>query len=63
MDEFIASSTGERRRIMVSQRDYLLRAHREGRLNYAQVIKNKLLIGSGAIESLIRQVVNLSRDG
>lgn len=44
---------------ITSQRDYLLRAYREGRLNYAQTLKNKLLIGSGGIESLIRQVVNL----
>lgn len=47
MDDLIIKSTGERCRIMVSQRDYLLRAHREGRLNYALVIENKLPIGSG----------------
>lgn len=43
--------------------DYLLRAYREGRLKYAQVLQKKLPIGSGAIESLIRQVVNLRMKG
>jgi hypothetical protein len=59
MDELIAQATGERRRTMISQREYLLRAYREKRLDYAKVLDKKLPIGSGAIESLIRQVVNL----
>lgn len=63
MDEFIAKATGERCQTMVIQRNYLLRAYREGRLKYAQVSAQKLPIGSGAIESLIRQVVNLRIKG
>ncbi len=62
MDELILQATGERSKIMVA-REYLLGAYREGRLKSAQVLQHKLPIGSGAIESLIRQVVNLSRDG
>lgn len=49
MDEFIISATGERCQIMVSQRDYLLAAYGEGRLNYAKILANKLPIGSGAL--------------
>jgi hypothetical protein len=63
MDEFIIKTTGERCKTMVSQRDYLLRAYREGRLNYAKILLQHLPIGSGAIESLIRQVVNLRMKG
>jgi hypothetical protein len=63
MDEFIAQATGERCKIMVAQREYLLGAYREDRLKYAQVLGKKLPIGSGAIESLIRQVVNLRMKG
>ncbi|QFS49889.1 ISLre2 family transposase ISCst1 [Nostoc sphaeroides CCNUC1] len=63
MDEFIIAASGERSKTMVTQRDYLLRAYREGRLNYAFILDKKLPIGSGAIESLIRQVVNLRMKG
>jgi len=63
MDEFIITATGERCKTMVAQRNYLLGAYREGRLNYAKVKEKKLPIGSGAIESLIRQVVNLRMKG
>lgn len=63
MDEFISLATGERCKTMVIQRNYLLRAYREGRLNYARISTQKLPIGSRAIESLIRQVVNLRIKG
>ena len=63
MDELIALATGERCKIMVGKRNYLLDAYRKGRLNYDKAIKKKLPIGSGAIESLIRQVVNLRIKG
>lgn len=63
MDQFIASATAEHSKALVKQRDYLLRAYREGRLNYSKVLARKLPIGSGAIESLIRQVVNLRMKG
>jgi hypothetical protein len=63
MDELIAVASGERSKIMVGKRNYLLDAYREGRLNYDKAITQKLPIGSGAIESLIRQVVNLRIKG
>jgi hypothetical protein len=63
MDEFIIAASGEGSKTMVTQRDYLLRAYRERRLNYAFIFEKKLPIGSGAIESLIRQVVNLRMKG
>ncbi len=63
MDELIAVASGERCQIMVGKRNYLLDAYREGRLNYDKAITQKLPIGSGAIESLIRQVVNLRIKG
>jgi hypothetical protein len=47
MDEFIATATGERSKTMVAQRNYLLDAYREGRLNYAKILDKKLPIGSG----------------
>ncbi len=63
MDEFIISATGERSQTMIIQRNYLLCAYREGRWNYSKILDKKLPIGSGAIESLIRQVVNLRIKG
>ena len=63
MSEFIISAKGERCKTMIKQRAYLLRAYRKGRLSYAKVLRKKLPIGSGAIESLIRQVVNLRMKG
>ena len=63
MDEFIASAVGEHSKTLVKERDYLLRAYWEERLNYAEVLARKLPIGSGAMERLIRQVVNLRMKG
>jgi hypothetical protein len=37
VDEFIASAVGEYSKTLVQQRNYLLRAYREERLNYAKV--------------------------
>ncbi len=54
---------GQRRQIMTAQINYLNKGFEKGRLNYAQVAKNNLPIGSGAVESLIRQVVNLRLKG
>ncbi len=54
---------GERRSIMSSQIQYFTKFHQQGRLNYSQVAAMKMPIGSGAIESLIRQVVNLRLKG
>lgn len=53
----------ESHNIMNSQINYLTKAAEDGRLNYAQISAHKLPIGSGAIESLVRQVVNLRLKG
>ena len=47
----------------MAQINYLTKGHQSGRLNYAQLSALKLPIGSGAIESLVRQVVNLRMKG
>lgn len=54
---------GEPLEIMTAQINYLTKGYAEGRLNYAQIAALKLPIGSGAVESLIRQVVNLRLKG
>ena len=54
---------GDRRSIMTSQIGYFTKGQQAGRLNYSQVAARRLPIGSGAIESLIRQVVNLRLKG
>ncbi len=41
------------------QHDYFRRHQEKGRLNYARFKAHRLPIGSGVVESLIRQVVNL----
>jgi len=56
-------SRGERRSIMTSQIGYFTKGQQSGRFNYSQVSAMNLPIGSGAIESLIRQVVNLRLKG
>ncbi|MBA2750471.1 MAG: hypothetical protein H0U45_17520 [Tatlockia sp.] len=53
----------ERRLIINSQIQYLCKFYQQGRLIYAQVAAMNMPIGSGAIESLIRQVVNLRLKG
>lgn len=66
LDQMTALSkkaSGEACPIMTAQINYLTKAHLEGRLNYAEIGVLKLPIGSGAIESLIRQVVNLRMKG
>jgi hypothetical protein len=63
MDEFILSATGERCKILVRERNYILKAYRRRLLKYNEVAFQKLPLGSGAVESLIRQVVNLRMKG
>lgn len=63
MGEFIASSTGERCKILVRERNYILKAYRRRLLNYQLVAAHYLPLGSGAVESLIRQAVNLRMKG
>ncbi len=54
---------GQRRQIMTAQINYLTKGFEKGRLNYNQISRLNLPIGSGAVESLIRQVVNLRLKG
>jgi hypothetical protein len=63
MDEFISTATGERCKILVRERNYILKAYRRRLLNYHLVALNQLPLGSGAVESLIRQAVNLRMKG
>ena len=42
MDELIAVATGERCKIMVVKRNYILDAYRKGRLNYDKAILEKI---------------------
>lgn len=63
MDEFISIATGERCKILVRERNYILKAYRRRLLNYHLVAAHQLPLGSGAVESLIRQAVNLRMKG
>lgn len=63
MGEFISEATGERCKILVRERNYILKAYRKRLLKYNEVAARKLPLGSGAVESLIRQVVNLRMKG
>lgn len=63
MDEFISGAIGERLKILVRERNYILKAYRQRLLKYNEVASKKLPLGSGAVESLIRQVVNLRMKG
>jgi len=63
MNQLIFNAPPEQAKTLIVQRDYLVRANVENRLNYAYISEQKLPIGSGAIESLIRQVVNLRMKG
>lgn len=49
---------GARLAILSSEIQYFTKFHQPGRLSYPQVAAMKMPFGSGAIESLIRQVVN-----
>jgi hypothetical protein len=60
MDEFILSATGERCKTLVRERNYILKAYRRRLLKYNEVAFQKLPLGSGAVESLIRQVANFA---
>lgn len=63
MGELISEANGERCSIMVKERNYILKAYRKRLLKYNEVEARKLPLGSGAVESLIRQVVNLRMKG
>ena len=57
------SSRGFRRKIMTNQINYFDKQRNKGLLNYNKISQLNLPIGSGAVESLIRQAVNLRLKG
>ena len=48
MGEFILTATGERCKILVRERNYILKAYRRRLLNYQLVAAHQLPLGSGA---------------
>lgn len=54
----VQKASGERKKSMARELAYFTKGQQQHRLNYSKVAAMKLPIGSGAIESLIRQVVN-----
>ncbi len=67
VDKFVAEirqlSRGKRSKDWRRERDYLLRNAEMGRLNYCEVRRLGLPIGSGTMESAVRRVVNLRMKG
>ncbi len=63
MTSLTHQASEESRKIMTAQINYLTKADSVCRLNYAKVSAKQMPIGSGAVESLIRQVVNLRLKG
>ena len=58
-----ANPKGERRKNLDKEINYFIKANEAERLNYHKIASLKLPIGSGAVESLIRQAVNLRMKG
>ena len=54
---------GQKREIITSQINYFTKRVSKGLFDYDKIVKLKLPIGSGAVESLIRQTVNLRLKG
>ena len=63
MNKLSLEFTGERRKNLDREINYFLKGNKEGRFNYHKISSLKLPIGSGAVESLIRQAVNLRMKG
>lgn len=59
----VKKASGDRRKLIAGELAYFTTPQQQQRLNYEKVAAMKLPIGSGAIESLIRQVVNLRLKG
>jgi hypothetical protein len=59
MNRLIFKARPQQAKTMITQRDYLVRADVESRLNYSYVSEQNLPIGSGAIELLLTQSINL----
>lgn len=58
MQAIVEKASGERQKTLAGEVAYFTTGYQQQRLNYERVAAMKLPIGSGAIESLIRQVVN-----
>ena len=58
MQALVGKSSGYARKTLAGELAYFTTGQQQGRLNYEKVAAIKLPIGSGAIESLIRQLVN-----
>ncbi len=63
MQVMVEKASGDRQKTLAGQLAYFSKGHQQHRLNYSEVAAMKLPIGSGAVESLIRQVVNLRLKG
>jgi hypothetical protein len=63
MNSLHQQANNETKDALMNQINYITNRHNEGRLNYPQVAAQNLPLGSGAIESLVRQVVNLRLKG
>ncbi len=63
MQALVKEVSGERKNLIAGQVAYFSKFEQLSRLKYSQVAAMKLPIGSGAVESLIRQVVNLRLKG
>ncbi len=63
MKQHRKSSRASRRKIMTNQINYFDKRRNKGLLHYDKITQLNLPIGSGAVESLIRQAVNLRLKG
>ena len=63
MNKLRFNLVGERRKNLDREINYFIKGNKKGRFNYHKISKIKLPIGSGAVESLIRQAVNLRMKG
>ena len=63
MNKLKLEISGERRKNVDREINYFIKGNKKGRFNYHKISSLKLPIGSGAVESLIRQVVNLRLKG
>jgi hypothetical protein len=63
MDIIHKQASKEHKDALICEINYLTKRNNQGRLNYPLVAAQNLPLGSGAIESLIRQVVNLRLKG
>lgn len=62
-EPFGQAPLGHRQKTLAAELAYFTTGQQQQRLNYSQVAAMKLPIGSGAVESLIRQVVNCRLKG